>query len=102
MTIAKPRIGFLGTGWIGRHRMEAILATGLVEAVALADPSPEMAAEASTLAPLYVLVGLSVQQGEIVAPMTAYGPDDSHASGPSVPITVRWHWDGHGFVRVPS
>jgi predicted dehydrogenase len=47
----KPRIGFLGTGWIGRHRMEAILATGLVEAVAIADPSPEMVAQAQALAP---------------------------------------------------
>jgi len=25
---AKPRVGFLGVGWIGRHRMEAMLATG--------------------------------------------------------------------------
>ena len=45
------RIGFLGTGWIGRHRMGAMLATGAVEAVAVADPSPEMIAEALTLAP---------------------------------------------------
>ncbi|MGK6354997.1 Gfo/Idh/MocA family protein [Sphingomonas sp. DT-207] len=47
----KPRIGFLGTGWIGRHRMEAMLATGVVEAVAVCDPTPECAAEAARLAP---------------------------------------------------
>ncbi|WP_445193536.1 Gfo/Idh/MocA family protein [Sphingomonas sp. Tas61C01] len=52
----KPRIGFLGTGWIGRHRMAAILADGRVEAVAIADPSPEMAAEAQRLAPAAALV----------------------------------------------
>jgi predicted dehydrogenase len=52
----KPRIGFLGTGWIGRHRMQAILATGAVEAAAIADPSPEMAAEAQRLAPSARLV----------------------------------------------
>ncbi len=46
-----PRIGFLGVGWIGRHRMEAILATGLVEAVGVADPSPACLAEAVKLAP---------------------------------------------------
>jgi predicted dehydrogenase len=46
-----PRIGFLGVGWIGRHRMEAMLATGLVEAAAISDPSPEMMAEAAALAP---------------------------------------------------
>ena len=50
------RIGFLGTGWIGRHRMAAILATG-AEAVAIADPSPDMAAEALKLAPAAQLVG---------------------------------------------
>ena len=48
---ARPRLGFLGVGWIGRNRMEAMLATGLVEAAAIADPAPEMAAEASRLAP---------------------------------------------------
>ena len=47
----RPRIGFLGVGWIGRHRMQAMLETGLVEAAAVADPSPEMMAEALKLAP---------------------------------------------------
>lgn len=45
------RLGFLGTGWIGRNRMEAMLATGEAEAVAICDPNDEMAAEARTLAP---------------------------------------------------
>jgi predicted dehydrogenase len=48
---ARPRLGFLGVGWIGRHRMQAILGTGAVEGAAVADPSPEMAAEAGKLAP---------------------------------------------------
>lgn len=46
-----PRLGFLGVGWIGRHRMRAILESGAAEAVAIADPAPEMAAEAALLAP---------------------------------------------------
>lgn len=45
------RVGFLGTGWIGRHRMEAMLATGAVEAAAICDPSTECADAAATLAP---------------------------------------------------
>ena len=49
--MTRPRIGFLGTGWIGRHRMEAMLATGRAEAVGISDPSDEMAAEALKLAP---------------------------------------------------
>jgi predicted dehydrogenase len=54
--MAKRRIGFLGTGWIGRHRMEAILATGAVEAVAIADPSPACLEEAAKLAPEAAIV----------------------------------------------
>jgi len=49
--MSAPRIGFLGTGWIGRHRMQAMVATGAIEAVAVADPSPECVAEALKVAP---------------------------------------------------
>ncbi len=49
--MSRPRVGFLGTGWIGRHRMEAMLATGAVEAVGVADPSDAAADDALKLAP---------------------------------------------------
>src|SRR5918995_990027 len=49
--VARPRVGFLGVGWIGRDRLEAILRTGVVEVVGIADPSPENAAEAGRLVP---------------------------------------------------
>lgn len=45
------RLGFLGTGWIGRHRMEAMLATGAVEAAAICDPAAECVEQAAKLAP---------------------------------------------------
>lgn len=45
------RLGFLGVGWIGRNRMEAMLGTGRAEAIGICDPSPEMAGEAQMLAP---------------------------------------------------
>ncbi|MBV9774707.1 MAG: Gfo/Idh/MocA family oxidoreductase [Gemmatimonadetes bacterium] len=48
---APPRLGFLGVGWIGRHRMEAIAKSGVAEVAMIADPSPEMAAEAGKTAP---------------------------------------------------
>lgn len=51
------RIGFLGVGWIGRHRMEAMLATGAVEAAAICDPSPDCVAQALELAPDAQVVG---------------------------------------------
>ena len=47
----KPRVGFLGAGWIGRYRMAAMLAAGGIEAVGVVEPSPEAAAEALALAP---------------------------------------------------
>jgi predicted dehydrogenase len=49
--MTKPRLGFLGVGRIGRQRMEAMLATGAVEAAAICDSADEMAAEALSLAP---------------------------------------------------
>jgi predicted dehydrogenase len=49
--LKRPRLGFLGVGWIGRHRMQVILDTGMVDVAAIADPSPEMAAEAGKIAP---------------------------------------------------
>ena len=48
---SKPRIGFLGVGWIGRHRMEAMIGTGAIEVAAIADPSAEMRSAAIALAP---------------------------------------------------
>jgi len=45
-----PRVGFLGTGWIGRHRMQAMLASGAVQAAAIFDPSPDCLAEAQAIA----------------------------------------------------
>ncbi len=45
------RVGFLGVGWIGRHRMEAMIATGVVEAAAICDPSAECVGSAREVAP---------------------------------------------------
>jgi predicted dehydrogenase len=45
------RLGFLGTGWIGRNRMEAMLGTGEAKAAAICDPNAAMAAQAQELAP---------------------------------------------------
>jgi hypothetical protein len=65
-------------------------------------PSATTLRESTILAPLYDPAGLSVQHGDIVAEMKAYEAGDSHASGPSQRITVRWHWDGARFVRVQT
>ncbi|WP_375404411.1 Gfo/Idh/MocA family protein [uncultured Sphingomonas sp.] len=72
----KPRVGFLGVGWIGRSRMEAMLATNLIDAAAIADPSAEMVAEASKLAP-----GVAVVDG--LEAMLAMGLDGVVIATPS-------------------
>jgi predicted dehydrogenase len=51
------RLGFLGVGWIGRHRMECILGTGLAEAVVIADTAQACADAARDLAPDAAIVG---------------------------------------------
>jgi predicted dehydrogenase len=50
-----PRLGFLGLGWIGQARLQALLADGACEVVVVADPSPEVRQRARELAPHCVL-----------------------------------------------
>ncbi|MGK6308317.1 Gfo/Idh/MocA family protein [Variovorax sp. DT-64] len=47
----RPRLGFLGVGWIGRHRMEAIAADGAAEVAALCDAGPEALGAAAAAHP---------------------------------------------------
>jgi predicted dehydrogenase len=37
----RPRLGFVGVGWIGRNRLEAVAASGVAEVAAVADPDVE-------------------------------------------------------------
>lgn len=46
-----PRLGFLGLGWIGLHRMQALLDEKACQVVAIADPSPDMRSRAQQAAP---------------------------------------------------
>jgi predicted dehydrogenase len=36
-----PRLGFAGAGWIGRNRLDAVVAAGAAEVAAIADPAVE-------------------------------------------------------------
>ena len=49
--MCRPKLGFLGVGWIGRNRLEAIGNSGLAEIAAIADASPELAAQAARTFP---------------------------------------------------
>lgn len=46
----RPRLGFSGTGWIGRHRMEALARSGAAEVVAIHEPAAEAARETAVIA----------------------------------------------------
>ncbi len=82
----RPRVGFLGVGWIGRHRMDAMLQTGVVEAVALVDPSDEMAESALAIAPkaervatLDDLLNFGLDGIVIATPSAAHAEQTIHA-----------------------
>jgi predicted dehydrogenase len=45
----RVRLGFLGVGWIGRHRLQALVQSGLAEVVAVVDPAAENARAAQEL-----------------------------------------------------
>jgi predicted dehydrogenase len=49
--VAAPRLGFVGAGWIGRHRMESVCALGAARAAAIAEPDPTLLATALAAAP---------------------------------------------------
>lgn len=48
---ALPKLGFVGTGWIGRLRMQALLETQCAEFCFVHDPCSEAAAAAASLTP---------------------------------------------------
>lgn len=52
----RPRLGFLGVGWIGRHRLQAIAEAGIAEIVALAEPDATCLAAARGVAPAAAVV----------------------------------------------
>jgi predicted dehydrogenase len=47
----KPRLGFLGVGWIGSHRMQAVAESGVGEVAVISDTQPDAAERAAAIAP---------------------------------------------------
>jgi predicted dehydrogenase len=47
----RPRVGFLGLGWIGRSRLEALVQSEIVEVAAMVEPVQAQAEQALDLAP---------------------------------------------------
>lgn len=84
----EPRLGFLGLGWIGRQRMEAIAGSSCAEIVAMADPCKAALEEAASVAPEAVqaatldeLFGLDLAlDGVVIATPSAMHADQAVAA----------------------
>lgn len=50
-SVRRPRLGFLGVGWIGYERMQAIARSGCAEVAFICDASPEIAGKALAAVP---------------------------------------------------
>lgn len=89
----RPRLGFLGVGWIGKHRMEAIAAAGAGEVAAVADPDPETARRALEAAPgaslcgsLDDLLGLDLDGIVIATPSALHAAQATRCLEAGVPV----------------
>ena len=71
----------------GKHRAQIMHEQTHEPAKAEIDHPNTDPSKGTTLPPRYDR--LSVEDGEIVAAMTAYAPEDSHASGPSGDSSIR-------------
>ncbi len=91
--LPKPRLGFLGVGWIGRHRMEALAAGGFARITAIVDPEPEMRRLALAAAPgaaevssLDDLLGLSLDGVVIATPSALHANQAISALEAGLPV----------------
>ncbi|MFF7780467.1 cutinase family protein [Streptomyces tanashiensis] len=57
------------------------------------------AINADGLAPVYQPGAVAFDGGRLLADVKFYGPDDTHATGPSILRHVAWVWDGSRFVK---
>lgn len=85
-TAGLPRLGFLGVGWIGRHRLQSAQASGMAEIVALADADLATAQAAAELIPgaqavrsLEDLIALELD-GVVIATPTALHAEQAAAA----------------------
>ena len=78
--MVKPRVGFLGVGWIGRNRMEAMLVTHAIDVAAICDPNVEMAQGAASLAGGEIVPSLDAMLDMGVDGVVIASPSALHAA----------------------
>ena len=74
----RPRLGFVGTGWIGQLRMKALAHSGLADIAAICEPNPEMARMAQNSAPDQTPI---IIQGVTRLALVLTHPVDSKSTG---------------------
>src|SRR5690348_4456648 len=84
--LRRPRLGVLGAGWIGRHRMKAVVESGAADVVAIAEPSAEamgqamrVAAEAETVETFDDLLRADLDGILIATPTAMHAQQAIHA-----------------------
>ena len=82
--VAKPKLGFLGVGWIGRNRMEMIARKGAGEVTYIADTAVQNAEEALKSAPqatqvhsLEAMLQEAAVDGIVIATPSAFHAEQS-------------------------
>lgn len=85
--VAVPQLGFLGVGWIGRNRLEALAAARAAEVACVADPAPDNVAAALASAPgaqvaasLPALLSQPTLAGVVIATPSALHAEQSIAA----------------------
>jgi predicted dehydrogenase len=77
---SRPRLGFLGVGWIGQHRLQALVRSDLVEVVAIVDPVQALAAQAAGITPgAAVLPGMAALLAQELDGIVIATPSALHA-----------------------
>lgn len=54
--MTRPKLGFVGVGWIGQHRMKAIVDADVCDVLAIYDPARDLAEQARAIAPAAAVV----------------------------------------------
>jgi predicted dehydrogenase len=78
---ARPALGFLGVGWIGRQRMEAIAGSGVAAVAAVADPAVE-----GSLSSLDELLDAGVDGVVIATPSALHAEQATAALERGIPV----------------
>ncbi|MDQ3288010.1 MAG: Gfo/Idh/MocA family oxidoreductase [Pseudomonadota bacterium] len=77
----RPRLGFLGVGWIGRQRMQVLSDSGVAQVTAVADAHLETAAAAADSVPgACVMSGLDELLGSKIDGLVIATPSGAHAA----------------------